>query len=356
MTPPLPLDRLRRGSWPGQMPSVHRQRDGGAPKKESSNTGLPNEDQASTVTIAARSPSLEQVLLSTVNHATTRKAGGDADADDDDERSADEPPTSWSFAARQRYECARIARVFRFARHRIRQELRGLALDHGERLLGAVARKLVPVPEEKGTGATAADGVLPGRAAVGERKQRERPGAGHGRFDSPVGEGEREQAEGPATQRKQPGQPGVGDQEQGGKEEDDHDDNDHDDDDHAIRHQVVRRRRNLRHEARPYDAWNMRWALAVDEGDMADLPTLALEPSLLEEAIGHGSEAGAEEGADLVVTWRKAFREAVISTGGKRDSLAPNRCETVPRLWRAFVKTHPRATWCLAFLSVQGKP
>lgn len=334
------------------MQSVHRPRDGGSPNKESSNTGLPSEDQASSVAIAAHRPSLEQVLLSTVNQATSRKAGGDIN-DDDDERSAAEPPTSWSFAARQRYECARIARVFRFARHRIRQELRGLALDHGERLLGAVSRRLVAVPEERGTGAANADGIVRGRAAAGEQTQREQPSAGHGGFDSRGGERGQKQAEGPATQRKQPRQPGVCDQEQGGQEDDD---DDCDDDADIIRHQVVRRRRNLRHEARPYDAWNMRWALAVDEGDMADLSTLALEASLLEEATGDGSEAGAEEGADLVVTWRKAFREAVTSTGGKRDSLAPSRCETVPRLGRAFVNTHPRATCRLAFLWVQGKP
>ncbi|CAM9401133.1 unnamed protein product [Ectocarpus fasciculatus] len=339
------------------MPSVHRPRDDGSPnKKESSNTGLPNEDQASSDAIAARPPSLEQVLLSTVNKATTRKAGGDID-DDDDVCSAAEPPTSWSFAARQRYECARIARVFRFARHRIRQELRGLALDHGERLLGAVARKLVAVPEERGTGAAVVDGVIPGSAAAGEPTQREQLSAGHGGFDSRGGGGGREQGKGPATQRKQPRQPGVGDQEQGGKG---------DDNDDIIGHQVVRRRRNLRHEARPYDAWNMRWALAVDEGDMADLSTLALEASLLEEATGDGSKAGAEDGADLVVTWRKAFREAVISKGGKRDSLAPNRfnfssrisvqdnCLSVPRAIQLACELIPHATETLAIKNPLG--
>ncbi|CAB1111071.1 unnamed protein product [Ectocarpus sp. CCAP 1310/34] len=304
----------------GMMPSVHRPRDRGSPNKESSITGLQSDDQASSVAIAARRPSLEQVLLSTVNKATTRKAGGDID-NDDDERSAVEPPTSWSFAARQRYECARIARVFRFARQRIRQELRGLALDHGERLLGAVARRLVAVPEERGTGAANADGIVRGRAAAGERTQREQPRAGRSGFDSRGREGG-QQAEGPPTQRRQPRQPGVCDQEQGGREGDGDDD---DGDADVVRHLVVRRRRNLRHEARPCDSWNKRWALAVDEGDMADLSTLALEASLLEDATGDGSEAGAEEGADLVVKWRKAFREAVTSTGGKRDSLVPSR-------------------------------
>lgn len=50
------------------------------------------------------------------------------------------PPTSWSFAARQRTECARLTRAFRWARQRIRQQLRGLALDQSERLLKTVRR------------------------------------------------------------------------------------------------------------------------------------------------------------------------------------------------------------------------
>ncbi|CAM9191667.1 unnamed protein product [Ectocarpus sp. 4 AP-2014] len=345
----------------GNMPSVHLPRDGGSPNKESTNTGVPSEDHASSVAIAARRSSLEQVLLSTVNQATSRKAGGDID-DDDDKCSAAEPPTSWSFAARQRYECARIARVFSFARHRIRQELRGLALDHGERLLGAVARRLVAVPEERGTRAANADGIVRGRAAAREQTQREQPSVGHSGFDSRGGEGG-QRPEGTPMQRKQPRQFGVCDQEQEGQEDDEDDD---DDDADVIRHQEVRTRRNLRHEARPYDSWNMRWALAVDEGDMADLSTLALRASLLEDATGDGSESGAEEGADLVVKWRKAFREAVTSTGGKRDSLAPSRfnfcsrisvqdnCLSVPRAIQLACELIPHATETLAIKNPLG--
>lgn len=59
------------------------------------------------------------------------------------ERGADgdeAPPTSWSFAARQRIECARLARMFRWADQRLKQHLRGLALGHAELLLEAVRR------------------------------------------------------------------------------------------------------------------------------------------------------------------------------------------------------------------------
>lgn len=90
-------------------------------------------------------PSLQEVLLSITTQGTTVMSPGTAadaavfnpniHADSDDNA-----PTSWSFAARQRLECARLGRAFRWARQRVRQELRGLALEHSELLLGAVRR------------------------------------------------------------------------------------------------------------------------------------------------------------------------------------------------------------------------
>lgn len=283
------------------MPSVENEQSATSPK-----AGSPNNNGVSPVAAAAGTANLsaleEKLFLSVKKepaHATNV-------AVDDDEDSLNAVPKSWSFAARQRFECARIVRVFRYARLRMRQTLRGLALDHAELLLGAVTRKVVEVAEGAGTTVDLCDGGSP----RGERRQERLQAKDDGDFNI---EGESDHQEPGGDLRSQVGRPprrcdldrleeeedevpGVS-----GKDE-----------------QRPRRRSNRRHEARQCDEWNTQWALNVDEEDMGELTTLALDASVLEEITGGGLGAKAAEGARFVVEWRKAFRKAVILTGGSR--------------------------------------
>lgn len=247
----------------------------------SQDNGCPATDDVAPTIVAAGQPSLEEVLLSTVRREAIRTTPVGGGKDDDDAA-----PTSWSFAARQRSECARVARVFRYARHRMRQELRGLALDHAELLLGAVTRTVVA--------ATRGSGGVSGVSSSTETARAQRP---------------REQA------KMEDGDyniEGEGGGQTGGKDS------------------VRLSGRNLRHEARPQGVWNKRWAMAVDEDGMGELSTLALDESMLEGDADAGLETRAGVGADTLVEWRKAFRQRVISTGGsrhQRERSTNRRCE-----------------------------
>ncbi|CAM9710944.1 unnamed protein product [Scytosiphon promiscuus] len=282
--------------------------------------GSPTKDRLLTDTTDAGFALLEQSRSSTVMQAKPRETV--EQAIDGEEYSADTPPTSWSFAARQRCECARIARVFRYARHRMRQELRGLALNHAELLLGAVTRM---VAADGAAGECSPDGESPG----GWRHQHESRQDNDG-YKSPGGVGPRDQPMG-------------------------------------------RTRTHLRHEARPHDAWNRRWALAVDEENMGELSTLGLEGATPEIGIGDRSEggAGAIAGAraDLLVEWRKAFRRTVALTAGichparlcasqrtrfsSRISL-PDSCLSVPRAIQLACELVPHAVETLAIKNPLG--
>lgn len=250
----------------------------------SQGTGPPTSGDVVPNTVASGRPSLEEVLLSTVRQEPTRTATAD-----DGEDNADTEPTSWSFAARQRFECARIARVFRYARHRMRQELRGLALDHAELLLGAVTRTVVAIAAMRVP--RGASGAPPPMETSRGDISRLHPQTEDGIDFLPlVGD----DLEGESPPASEAGGQGGG--------------------------QMNMRRggRNLRHEARPQDAWNKRWAMAVDEDSMGELSTLALNESMLERDVDAGTEARAGIGADTLVVWRKAFRQRVLSTGGSR--------------------------------------
>ena len=248
----------------------------------SQDTGCPTTDEVASTTIAAGQLSLEEVLLSTVQREATRTT-----TVDDGKYDPDDAPTSWSFAARQRSECSRLARVFRYARHRMRQELRGLALDHAELLLGAVSRTIVAAT--RGPGGSSAVPSSMGTAR-GRRSQ--------GRSQTEDGDYSLE-GEGDGMEEESPLGFEAGGQAGG-------------------RNNVRLSGRNLRHEARPQDVWNKRWAMAVDEDSMGELSTLALDESMLEGDEDAGLEARAGVGADTLVEWRKAFRQRVISTGGSR--------------------------------------
>lgn len=267
-----------------QMPSFEHERNASSPNDKS-----PSNNGASPVAAAANVSFLEGELLSSVKWEPTHAGVGTAVGDDGD--SVNAAPKSWSFAARQRFECARIVRVFRYARLRMRQTLRGLALDHAELLLGAVTRTVVEVAEGRGT-------AVKFRAGGSARRER--------RPERPQATDDREPSGGSLSQAEQPGRFDLG----GSEEEED--------EAPGKEKQRVRRRSNPRHEARQCDAWNTRWALDVDEEDMGELCTLALDTSVLEEITGGGSGERAAEGERLVVEWRKAFRSSVILTGGSR--------------------------------------
>lgn len=272
------------------MPSPERTR-----TATSQNPGSPPNDDAVSPVTRGR-PSLEQVLLSTVTLGATHTT-----MVDDDEDSTDAAPTSWSFAARQRSECARIARVFRYARHRIRQELRGIALDHTELLLGLMTRTVATIAAGTGPGATS--GASSARGTTISHLSQGRPQMEDGGH---ILQGERDALEdnGPFAFE--------GDGQGGGKKN------------------VRGSGRNLRHEARPQDVWNKRWAMAVDEDSMEELSTLALDESMLEGDSDAGLEATAGVGARTLVEWRKAFRQRVISSGGtrhQRERSANRRCK-----------------------------
>lgn len=292
------------------MPSVEKERGATSPK-----VGSPNNNRLRTTTVrpspvapaaaaaaAANLSALEQELLASVKKEPTHATNI---AVDDDEDSVTSAPKSWSFAARQRFECARIVRVFRYARLRMRQTLRGLALDHAELLLGAVTRTVVEVAE--GAGRTV--DAFAGGAPRGKRRQdRPQEAKYDGVFDT---EGESDHREPGGEFVSQVGRPprgsdlgGLGEGEEGEVS--------------GVDGERVRRRSNPRHEARHCDAWNMRWALDVDEEDMGELATLALDTSVLEEITVGGLGAKTAGGTRLVVEWRKAFRETVILTGGNR--------------------------------------
>lgn len=258
------------------MPSTDRAR-----AAASQVTGSSANADVASATVATGGRSLEQVLLSTARQDPT----GGASTVDDGEENADTAPTSWSFAARQRSECSRIARVFRYARQRMRQELRGLALDHAELLLGAVTRTVVTAAKGRGT----AEGhTAPERLSVK-----------HDGYNL-EGEGDGlEEAQPLASQLGVPRQPEAG-RHDGGKKN------------------ARRSGRNLRHEARPHDGWNTGCAMAVDEDGMGELSTLALDDSMLEGDADAGLEEKAGVGADTLIEWRKAFRQRVISTSGSR--------------------------------------
>lgn len=267
----------------------------------SQNAGPPTNDDVAPTKVAASRPSLEQVILSTVRQEATRIT-----TVDDDEDNADTAPTSWSFAARQRSECSRIARVFRYARHRMRQELRGLALDHAELLLSTVTRTVATIAEGRGSGGAA--GVSSPTGTARGHRSHERPQVEHGGFNL---EGEGDSLEEEELLASQLGLPRQfeADGQEGGKPN------------------VHRSGRNLRHEAQPHEAWNNRRAMAVDKDSMGELSTLGLEESMLEGDTDAGWEARAGVGADTLVEWRKAFRKRVCSTGGSRHprELSANR-------------------------------
>ena len=291
-----------------------------APTSGSQKIGSPAKDRSTSVDIAGSGPSPDQVQLPAAKETTARPIATDSDED-----IAAAAPTSWSFAACQRSECARIARVFRYARQIMRQELRGLALSHAESLLGAVTRTVVRAAEGDGK-----------RRALGAESP-VRTSKGQTRLNQPqvedvdanlAGEGCDRDEEGSPSSHLEPWQQfETGGEEVGGDQE---------------RNRLkkptynVRRSRNLRYEARPYDAWNRRWALSVDEEDMGELTTLALEASMVETDIGAGTGAEAGEGGDLIAGWRKAFRKIISLTSGCRSSIEPSvspRCDVKPYIY-----------------------
>ena len=260
----------------------------------SHDTGYPTVDGGASTIVAAGGLRLGEALLATVTQEGSGTTTVDNGKDD-----TDDVPTSWSFAARQRSECARLARVFRYARHRMRQELRGLALDHAELLLGAVTRTVVTAT--RGSGGIPAVPSSTGTARG--RRLRERPQM-EGSAYNPEGEGDDLEEETRLAE---------GGSQAGGK--------------------CVARSsgRNLRHEARPQSVWNKRWAMAVDEDSMGELSTLALDEFMLEGDKDAGLEARAGVGADTLVEWRKAFRQRVFWTGASLDEKehsANRRCES----------------------------
>lgn len=308
----------------------------GSPKDVSPSIGSPREDCLFPDTADDSLSFLEQAQVSTVRQETTRATIDQAI--DGDEHSADAPPTSWSFAARQRCECARIARVFRYARHRMRQELRGLALDHAELLLGAVSR-IVAADGDRNTTHRAAGVCSPDIGPAGRRRHQDGSRLdhdGHGFIQGRCRESEERASsrpsqgicfEGGELGRQEPGRQedgGEGKAEtRGGRRGQD------------VWKLVGRTRANLRHEARPHDEWNRRWALAVDEENMGLLSTLGLEGAMPEMGTvdrferGEGTRTGAA--AELLVEWRKAFRRTVALTAGIRHPArlcASQRCES----------------------------
>lgn len=285
------------------MPSVGHEQNASSP-----NAGSPNNGGASPVAVVASMSSLEEELLSSVKCAPTNATTGVVD---DEEYGVNAPPKSWSFAARQRLECARIVRIFRYARLRMRQTLRGLALDHAELLLGAVTRTVVEV-----AGGGGEEDKLPAGGPARGKIQQQRPQARDG---AGCNEGESDHREPSGDLEPQLGHPRHFDL--GGLEEENNKVSSKD-------KQRVRRRSNPRHEARHCDAWNTRLATDVDEKDMGDLSTLALDTSGLEEIPRGGLGARVAERERLVVEWRKAFRKKVVLTGGRR--YPAHRCA----IWR----------------------
>ncbi len=292
------------------MPSVER-----PPTLGSLVTGSPTKDRSASMDVTDGPLSSDQVHLPAADQTTARLTA--VDGDDDIAAAA---PTSWSFAACQRSECARIARIFRYARQRLRQELRGLALSHAELLLGAVTRMVGPVVEtnegRRALGAESPKGKAKGE--IGENRPQEE----HAGTNPDGEEAGRDEEERPALQLEPP-QHIRGEEGEGGEEGEE---GEEDGNKLGLEKSMynARRGRNLRYEARPNDTWNKRWALFVDEEDMGNLSTLALESSMLKLATGAGTEAEAEEEAGLIVEWRKAFRKSVSLAGGSRHPIEPS--------------------------------
>eukprot|EP00903_Cladosiphon_okamuranus_P016193 g14943.t2 len=316
-------------AW-NQMPSTERAR-----MVASQDTGAPTSGDVVSTTGAIGRPSLEEVRLSTVGQEPTRTATAV-----DGEDIADTVPTSWSFAARQRSECARIARVFRYARHRMRQELRGLALDHAELLLGAVTRTVVTIAAMRASpAASGVPSVPPGETSRGNISQ-----------EHPQMEDDVYDLEGVGDDLEDKIPPASEINGQGGTQK-----------------TMRRGGRNLRHEARPQATWNKRWAIAVDEDSMGDLSTLALDESMLEGGVDAGLEDKVGVEADTLVEWRKAFRQRVLSTGGKRHQMErstnrrfdsrislPENCLSLTRAIQLACELVPHAEETLAVTNPLG--
>lgn len=222
-------------------------------------------------------PSLEQVLMSVHNQGKGLTAAAATYAAYDECEDDGAAPTSWSFAARQRFQCAHLMRAFRWVDRRMRQELRGLALDHAERLLAAVHRIVTARGEE-------------GATEQGVRREGDNRHARHGQ---PSQQDCRRGAE-PVRWHLRHLEPGGGRPERGKKVW------------------------NWRHEARPQCEGGNRWALAIDEEEMGELSTLALETPTL-----YGIDVGSE-----IKEWRKSFRKKVRTTGGNRH---PRELRVFPR-------------------------
>lgn len=285
-----------------QTASVLRSPDAGSiktasPRTVSPGTGSPTKDCFSSDPADASPSFFGQAQVSAVQEETPR--GTIEQGIDQVECNVDAPPTSWSFAARQRCECARIARVFRYTRHRMRQELRGLALNHAELLLGGVTRIVAANGDGKAT-RRATDVYSPGRGAVEEGRNQDGSRPGNDGCELREEEGYRVQEE---------GEGGVGEKD--------------------VWRPACRMRGNLRHEARPHDAWDRRWAIAVDEENMGELYTLGLEGAMPEMGDRFEGWAGTGAGAGLLVEWRKAFRRVISLTAGIRHPAricASQRC------------------------------
>lgn len=223
----------------------------------------------------------------------------------------DVTPTSWSFAARQRIECVRVVRSFRWVSTVLQQELRGLALEHAELLLGALRRTVIEGEEAENDNGV--NQSLESRMKSVE-KHVDGGGSSHcvggkgGRgpiIGSPAGRSGRRSASHQAKER--------------------------------IREEVLKRKvSKWRYMPRPQPAGDNRWATPVDEEELPEVSTLALEASLLE---------GTGVGPDDVKEWRETFRRRVSRTGGARPArelCALPRYEQRFRL-RPFVQVSCRA-------------
>lgn len=153
----------------------------------------------------------------------------------------------------------------------MRQQLRGLALTHDELILAALSKTVIsgPVGARRGDSAAFSTRVRD----EGERGRREDHGQGHGDMQG--------------ARWVQQGVPELA----GGRL--------------GMACMISR----WRYEARPQPAGDFRWALAIDEGGMERVSSLALEASLVD-----GTGLRAED----VKLLREAFRRMVGTMGGCR--------------------------------------
>lgn len=176
----------------------------------------------------------------------------------------------WWLTACRRAECGRIARACRWSRQRMRQELRGIVLEHNEQLLASVSRA-VPAATDCGRDSIQAWNEEGARIRKNE-------------VGNPVGD--------VASRSQQWNSIGT-----------------------------IRNISRWRYEARPCPVGESRTALPIDEESLTQVSSLALEASLTERA-------GVDE--EDVREWREAFRRRVNMTGGIRrpkNFLARSRCE-----------------------------